>query len=57
MATMNVSLPNEVKNCAEQQANTGRYSNSSDYVRDLFRPDQERIDAIAAMQSLIDQGI
>ena len=56
MATMNVSLPNEMKNWVEQQADTGRYSNSSDYVRDLIRRDQERADKIAQMQILIDEG-
>lgn len=57
MATMNVSLPSEMKNWVEEQAGTGRYSNSSDYVRDLIRRDQERADAITAMQVLIDEGI
>ena len=41
----------------ESQAETGRYSNSSDYVRDLIRKDQERAAKIAAMQTLIDEGL
>ena len=41
MSTMNVSLPAEMKRWVEQQANSGRFSNSSDYVRDLIRRDQE----------------
>ena len=47
MATMNVSLPDPMKQWVEAQARTGRYSNASDYVRDLIRKDQERAAQIA----------
>lgn len=57
MATMNVSLPDPMKDWVEAQAKTGRYSNASDYVRDLIRRDQERNDRIAAMQRLVDEGL
>jgi antitoxin ParD1/3/4 len=40
MATMNISLPDKMKQWVEQQAKTGRYSNASDYVRDLIRRDE-----------------
>lgn len=56
MATMNISLPDPMKQWVEGQAETGRYSNASDYVRDLIRRDQEREARIAAMQALIDEG-
>ena len=57
MATMNVSLPDAMKAWVEEQAGTGRYANASDYVRDLIRRDQERLEKIAAMQALIDEGL
>lgn len=57
MATMNVSLPDAMKDWVEGRAETGRYSNASDYVRDLIRRDQEREAKIAAMQTLIDEGL
>lgn len=57
MATMNVSLPNPMKEWVEAQAKTGRYSNASDYVRDLIRRDQMRSDKIANMQHFVDEGI
>lgn len=57
MATMNVSLPDPMKEWVEAQARTGRYSNASDYVRDLIRRDQERSDKIAAMQRFVDDGL
>lgn len=41
MATMNVSLPDPMKDWVEAQIESGHYSNSSDYVRDLIRRDQE----------------
>jgi antitoxin ParD1/3/4 len=57
MATMNVSLPDPMKDWVESQARTGRYSNASDYVRDLIRRDQARNDKIAAMQAFVDAGL
>ena len=57
MATMNVSLPDMMKDWVEAQAETGRYANSSDYVRDLIRKDQIRSDKIAAMQRFLDEGL
>ncbi len=56
MATMNVSLPAPMKQWVESRAESGRYSNASDYVRDLIRKDQERVEAIARMQHLITEG-
>jgi len=57
MATMNVSLPDPMKEWVEAQTKGGRYSNASDYVRDLIRKDQDRNDKIAAMQRLVTEGL
>ena len=57
MATMNVSLPESMKSWVESLARSGRYSNSSDYVRDLIRRDQERAAIIANMQELVTKGL
>lgn len=57
MATMNVSLPHPMKEWVEAQTKTGRYSNVSDYVRDLIRKDQMLGDKIAAMQHFVDEGL
>lgn len=57
MATMNISLPDQMKAWVEAQAETGRYGNASDYVRDLIRRDQEKRDSIARIQHAIDEGI
>ena len=57
MATMNVSLPDPMKDWVEAQTRTGRYSNASDYVRDLIRRDQDRQSAISELQTLVDEGL
>ncbi|RJF87876.1 type II toxin-antitoxin system ParD family antitoxin [Oleomonas cavernae] len=57
MATMNVSLPDAMKDWVEAQARTGRYSNASDYVRDLIRRDQQRAEQIGAMQVLVTEAL
>lgn len=57
MATMNVSLPDPMKDWVEAQTRTGRYSNASDYVRDLIRRDQERAAKLAELQGLIGEGL
>ena len=56
MATLNVSLPDPMKDWVESQAATGRYRNASDYVRNLIRRDQERHDGLAQLQALITEG-
>ena len=57
MATTNVSLPDPMKEWVEAQTKTGRYSNASDYVRDLIRRDQERADKLADLQRLVAEGL
>lgn len=57
MATMNVSLPDQMKEWVEEQVKTGRYGNSSDYVRDLVRKDQERAEAADEFDRLVQEGL
>ncbi len=57
MATMNISLPDSMKQWVEKQARTRRYSNASDYVRDLIRRHQERAAKITHMQLLVTEGL
>ena len=45
-----------MKQWAEAQAETGRYSNVSDYMRDLIRHDEERANKIGAIQRLVDEA-
>ena len=57
MATMNVSLPDAMKKWVEQQVETGRYANSSDVVRDLVRKEQERAEARAKLDEMVEQAL
>ena len=56
MATMNISLPDELKAFAEAAVAEGRFSTVSDYVRDLIRTDEKRKRAIAEIQAALDEG-
>lgn len=56
MATMNISLPDQMKAWVEERTEDGSYANSSDYVRDLIRRDQVRAQKIAHWQRLIDEA-
>jgi antitoxin ParD1/3/4 len=57
MATMNVSLPDAMKAWVDECSRSGRYSNASDYVRDLIRRDQDRAKKIAQLQGVIDVAL
>jgi antitoxin ParD1/3/4 len=54
MATMNISLPDEMKQWVEDRASVGHFSNVSDYVRDVLRREQA---AVERLQSTIDDAI
>ena len=56
MATMNISLPDQMKAWVEAQSEDGKYSNSSDYVRDLIRREQIRAEKIAKFQQSVDEA-
>ncbi|WIY52197.1 type II toxin-antitoxin system ParD family antitoxin [Devosia sp. YIM 151766] len=57
MATMNVSLPDAMKDWVEKQVETGQYANASDYVRDLIRMDRKRADAREKLQQMVDDAL
>lgn len=56
MATMNISLPDKMKQWVEEQVATGRYANASDLIRDLIREDQDRAMVISELQAMIDEA-
>ena len=49
MTTMNVSLPDELKNFVDSQIQSGNYGSTSEYVRDLIRRDHDRRQLRAAL--------
>lgn len=57
MATMNVSLPDPMREWVEAQVKGGEYANASDYIRDLIRHDQERRKTLeAAIRAGMESG-
>lgn len=42
MATLNISLPEQLRLWINEQVSAGRYSSASDYLRDLIRTDQRQ---------------
>ncbi len=43
MSTMNISLPDALKSFVDEQVSQRGYSTSSEYVRELIRRDQDRL--------------
>ena len=56
MSSMNVSLPDQMKNWVEDLIGAGQYHNASEYVRDLIRKDQADYDNRQAFRAAIDHG-
>lgn len=42
MQSMNISLPDPLKQFVDSQISTGRYSSASEYIRELIRNDEKR---------------
>jgi antitoxin ParD1/3/4 len=42
MTTLNISLPDSMRNFIEEQISQGTYSTASEYIRQLVREDQKR---------------
>lgn len=57
MATMNISLPDAMREWVEAQLESGFYANNSDYIRDLIRKDQQRAAKLAVLQQAITAGL
>jgi antitoxin ParD1/3/4 len=57
MVNMNITIPEGMKSWVDDQTDTGRYADASDYIRDLIRRDQQQSDKIAAIQTLVDEGL
>lgn len=56
MTTMNVSLPDQMKDWIENRIEAGQYHNASEYVRDLIRKDQAEAEKTIAFQAAMKHG-
>jgi antitoxin ParD1/3/4 len=56
MQSMNISLPEPLKQFVELQIATGRYSSASEYIRELIREDEKRR-AEKQLEALLVRGL
>jgi antitoxin ParD1/3/4 len=56
MQTMNISLPDQLKEFVDDQVGSGRYSSVSEYVRDLIRDDEKR-KAQEKLEAMLMEGL
>jgi antitoxin ParD1/3/4 len=56
MQTMNISLPDPLKDFVDAQITSGRYSSVSEYVRELIRQD-EKCKAEARLEAMLLEGL
>ena len=46
MATLNISIPSEMRQWIDAQVSSGHFANASDYIRDLIRHNQSEKEVI-----------
>ena len=56
MESMNISLPEPLKQFVDGQISNGRFSSASEYVRDLIRADEKR-KADEQLEGLLLEGL
>ena len=56
MESMNISLPEPLKQFVDGQISSGRYSSASEYVRELIRADEKR-KAEEALEAKLLEGL
>lgn len=56
MASMNVSVPDPMRDRVQQRIDKGQYASVSDYVRDLIRRDQAQADDRRAIVDALIEG-
>jgi len=56
MQTMNISLPDPLKEFVDHQIADGRYSSVSEYIRELIRADEKR-KAESRLEALLLEGL
>ena len=56
MATMNISLPDPLKQFVDEEVRAGGFASTSDYMRDLLRQ-RQRAKAEETLRQLIAEGL
>jgi antitoxin ParD1/3/4 len=56
MAQINFSLPDGLKQRIDDVVGQGHYASPSDYLRDLVRRDQDRLEQLADLRAALEKG-
>ncbi len=56
MATMNISLPDRMKEWVEAQVATGKFGNASDFIRNLIRKELEKGNTKNWLEAEVEKG-
>ncbi len=56
MASMNISVPDRMRDWVQDKIDSGQYASVSDYMRDLIRRDQNQRDAREAVVATLIEG-
>lgn len=57
MLRKTITISETMEDWIKSQIETGRYGNDSEYMRDLIRRDQDRVQAEAQLRGLIQEGL
>ena len=57
MSEITIAISENLREWISRKTQSGEYADSSDYVSDLIRRDQERSAKIAAMQTAVNAGL
>lgn len=57
MIRKTISMPDEMGAFIEERVKSGKYGNESEYLRDLIRKEQERLEAIDVVQKMVDEAL
>ena len=56
VATMNISVPDPMRDWVQRRIESGQYASASDYMRDLIRRDQAQADEREALLRALIKG-
>lgn len=56
VATMNISVPDPMRDWVQRRIESGQYASASDYMRDLIRRDQAQMDEREALLRALIEG-
>jgi antitoxin ParD1/3/4 len=54
--TMNIALPEGLRHYVAERVESGNYGNTSEYVRELIRKDQQQ-QSVDALRALLQEGL